>query len=190
MVPALLKDYIGVVKRACLLIFAIVAAACEPPRRPDHESTAIAYVDAVRNARCGEAFSLLTSELQNALRLEAAASAHEGAAQHDLPSRFYCYPPRYDRVDLKQTRTNMVHAGVAHVLVVEVVPTRFLVPGFWPTKHEAQPMVFVVRQESGTWRVEPPALREELAAVARSREARRQATEHARQYNERLFGRR
>lgn len=182
------RDYDIAVRSPYVLAAALLVSACEP-RRAAHELRAIQYVEVVREERCAHAFAMLTSEVQELLRREAAAAARENRVEADPPSRFYCHPPVYSRVELEKTRTVAAAGEVAEVHVVERVPTRFLVPGFWPTKHEDQPIPFILRKESGSWRVEPPRLREELAARARSRQLREDALEKARRYNERFFGR-
>lgn len=163
------------------------AAACSAP--PAHERAVIEYVEAIRANDCEKAFALLSTTVQAAIRAEDEAQSEEkrgGIISRVPPRELYCSAGPYDRVKLHRTRTAWRNTSEAEVHLIEAVPAGHLVPGFWPTRTEYQPMALRVVLESTAWKVQDARLLEELNRRSRARQEALESRRKAQEWNRRL----
>lgn len=176
-----------------ILVLALVGCSPEAAHKHAmHERAVIEYVEAVREADCGRAFSLLSSPLQQAvLAEEKAETTKAGWYRPSAPiARVYCNAGLYDRVQLGKANTAWRKGPIAEIALIEAVPAGHLVPGFWPTRTDYQPMLKSALLEGSEWKVHDPYLDDELQRRKRYRDDALEIERKTREYNERLLDRR
>lgn len=163
------------------VVLLLLGDSCHP--RPAHEQVLVRHVQAVRDGDCDLAFSLLASRVQAALRAEAEVQSDDERRRiaPRLPvQELYCSRGPYDRVELRRTRTAWLTDAAAEVHLMEEVPAGHLVPGFWPTRTDLQPMPKKVVREGSAWRIEDEVLLRHLQQQARARAEMASITEKVR----------